>query len=83
MTVDQQAVEMERALLGCTTHPSGVLQTWYRCYQDKANLPEVGRAMLLRSQRRLDSAHHYGSQKDVEREIMLQPLIRRLFAPTH
>jgi hypothetical protein len=76
-----RAVEMERALLGCTTHLSGVLVTWHRCRAEctDAELAEVGAALLDRSRARARAARSSGSARGQQREYLLQPFVRALF----
>lgn len=75
------AVDMDRALLGCTTHLSGVLVTWNRCRNElgAAGLQEVGRALLERSGKRLAAAQEAQNARNVQREQMLRPFIAFAF----
>lgn len=76
------AVEMERALLGCTTHCSGVLMTWHRCREHctPEELKEVGRLLSERSNGRLANAQRLWSDRSINRERLLQPFIEALFS---
>lgn len=79
MSADEHAIEMERALLGCTTHCSGVLTTWHRVHADHADIQRVGVILLARSEGRLQRAERIESERGVQRERLLQPFIRALF----
>ena len=79
---EELAVEMERALLGCTTHCSGVLMTWHRCFEKcetDAEMQAIGRCLLERSQGRLDRAKRLWSDRGINRERLLAPFIAVLF----
>lgn len=75
------AVEMERALLGCTTHCSGILNTWLVCRRTLGDdqLRAVGLTLIDRSVARRERALALTSERSIQRENSLQPFIRALF----
>jgi len=82
----EMAVEMERALLGCTTHCSGVLMTWHRCIeqcQSPEEIAAIGHVLLERSEARLERAKKCWSDRGINRERLLQPFIAQLFHVEH
>jgi len=77
-TDEAMTIDMERALLGCTVHVSGVLVTWNRAFND-GQLEVVGRGLIERSNQRLKYARETGNDRNALREEMLIPFIRHAF----